>query len=281
MKPPLLRSKIPSSIICYRLTFHLLGLAAFSCNHLLLAHIGNICRYRNTSIMRLTILRSIISVGLIQAQVSALSPALPKSLLLSLTKEYSKCLQTQPLLTNVLTASALCVFSDSVSQYYERSKEKAAAIKISTAEATPLSVSKHSFYRSFCMSIYGAITYGWLVTYWFKFLNHLVPQQGITFPLVLKKVTINQFFMSPLLNSMFFTYVTLTRDLTSSLAEKLRQVPIKLKKDLIPTIKRSCVYWGVAQTVNFSFVTTRYQLLYTNSAFVIWTIYTSFIGFRK
>jgi hypothetical protein len=245
------------------------------------------CQYCSICTMRLTIFHSLIAAGFVQSQVTALSlsPSLPKSLLLSLTKEYSKCLQTQPLITNVLTASALCVFSDSVSQYYERSKEKSAVIKITTSEVSPLSVSvsvpKHSWYRSFCMSIYGAITYGWLVTYWFKFLNHLVPQQGITFPLVLKKVTINQFFMSPLLNSMFFTYVTLTRDLTSSLKEKIKQVPIKLKKDLIPTIKRSCVYWGVAQTVNFSFVTTRYQLLYTNSAFVIWTIYTSFIGFRK
>jgi hypothetical protein len=93
------------------------------------------------------------------------------------------------------------------------------------------------------MSAYGAVVYGWLITYWFKFLNHIVPQEGITFALIIKKVFINQFFMSPILNSMFFTYVTITRDLTSSFDQKMKQVVSKLKRDLLPTIKRSCVYW--------------------------------------
>lgn len=218
--------------------------------------------------------------GLLSLQIlnraEALSIELPKRLIFSLSTEYSKSLKLRPLLTNVLTASSLCVVSDSISQAFERSKANA----ISRNDAQD-AVQTHSWYRSLCMSIYGATVYGWLITYWFKILNHIVPQENITFALVLKKVTINQFFMSPILNSLFFTYVTATRDMTSTLRQKLAQIEKKLKKDLIPTMKRSCVFWGIVQTVNFSVISTTYQLLYTNTAFVIWTTYIAFVGFQK
>ena len=209
-------------------------------------------------------------------QVEALSIELPKRLIYTLSTEYSKSLKLRPLLTNVITASSLCVVSDSISQAFERSKANAIS-----RNATQNDVQTHSWYRSLCMSIYGATVYGWLITYWFKILNHLVPQEGITFALVLKKVTINQFFMSPILNSLFFTYVTATRDINTTLRQKFLQIEKKLKKDLIPTMKRSCVFWGIVQTINFSVISTTYQLLYTNSAFVIWTTYIAFIGFQK
>mmetsp|Transcript_3677 Transcript_3677/g.3831 ORF Transcript_3677/g.3831 Transcript_3677/m.3831 type:complete len:222 (-) Transcript_3677:599-1264(-) len=209
----------------------------------------------------------------------AVGLSIPTSIL-SVGKSYSKCLQAQPLVTNMVTASGLCVLSDSISQYFERLKE-ASDIKKGAALISTENVPKYSIYRSFCMSAYGAVVYGWLITYWFKFLNHIVPQEGITFALIIKKVFINQFFMSPILNSMFFTYVTITRDLTSSFDQKMKQVVSKLKRDLLPTIKRSCVYWGIIQFINFSYIRTNYQLLYTNSAFVIWTTYIAYIGFQK
>lgn len=204
---------------------------------------------------------------------------LPKSLLLSISSKYSGCLLTHPLLTNVVTASSLCVLSDSISQSFERLNQQRKVDSLTgKTESAGLG---HSWYRSFCMSVYGATVYGWLITYWFKFLNRLVPQENITFALVLKKVFINQLFMSPLLNGMFFTYVTVTRDVTSTMSQKIQQIKLKLSKDLLPTIKRSCVYWGIVQFVNFSYIATRYQLLYTNSAFVVWTTYIAFVGFRK
>jgi Mpv17 / PMP22 family len=213
--------------------------------------------------------------------VPTFSLSSPRTITLAISREYSKCLQAQPLLTNVITASALCVLSDFISQSFERSKANASCESDRMLGKTTSSVPRHSLYRSLCMGVYGATVYGWLITYWFKLLNSIVPQENITFLLVLKKVTINQFFMSPILNSLFFTYVTLTRELKSNLSQKIRSVKIKLGKDLIPTIKRSCVYWGIIQTINFSSVPTSYQLLYTNSAFVVWTTYIAFVGFQK
>ena len=207
--------------------------------------------------------------------------ALPKQALFALSSKYSGCLLAQPLLTNIVTASSLCILSDSISQNFEQTRAATSVREAEKKGLTAPKVAKHSWYRSFCMSVYGAIVYGWLTTYWFKFLNHVVPQEGITMALVLKKVFINQLFMSPTLNGMFFTYVTITRDFTSTFAQKIIQVQLKLKRDLIPTIKRSCVYWGIVQFINFSYIATKFQLLYTNSAFVIWTTYIAFIGFKK
>jgi hypothetical protein len=41
------------------------------------------------------------------------------------------------------------------------------------------------------------------------------------------------------------------------------------------------LFRGIIQFINFSYVRTNYQLLYTNSAFVIWTTYIAYIGFQK
>ena len=55
----------------------------------------------------------------------------------------------------------------------------------------------------------------------------------------------------------------------------------KLDQDLVPTMKRSCVYWGSVQLVNFLYVPQRFTLLYTNIGFLIWTVYVSLVGYRQ
>jgi hypothetical protein len=137
------------------------------------------------------------------------------------------------------------------------------------------------------MSLYGAVIYGVLVIYWFRWLNGVVPQEGITPLLAVKKVIINQAVMSPLLNSLFFTWVSYTRDLSSSwnFADRTQQLKKKLSQDLIPTIKKSWGYWGVAQFCNFWWISRlwgkEYQLLYVNLSFVLWTSYIAYVGYRK
>ena len=158
----------------------------------------------------------------------------------NILSSYVNLLSTKPMVTNVVTASALAVFSDSISQKAEQLQLQ------STNSNTPSQQQQqqqHSWYRSLCMAIYGATVYGYLIIYWFKFLNMIVPQEGITRAKVVLKVCINQLVMSPLLNSLFFTWVCCTRDLTSTWPEKIAQTKLKLSRDLIPTIKRSCAYW--------------------------------------
>ena len=73
--------------------------------------------------------------------------------------------------------------------------------------------------------------------------------------------------MSPV-NGGFFTFVIVTRvqprgRMPAAKREMLRD---KLARDLLPTIARSCTFWGVVQSVNFRFVPLRLQVLFSSSA---------------
>jgi hypothetical protein len=226
---------------------------------------------------------------------SSASSSIIKSGVLSLQKSYLHSLKTAPLLTNMVTASILSVCSDCVSQSIELSSFRN-KVEGTTIVEGPVSVShqnnnednkkkisrgQFSFYRSLCMSVYGAFVLGWFVSQWFQFLNNLIPRDGITIGRVILKVFINQLIMSPFLNSLFFGYVIFTRDFTSTLTQKYTLLNKKLQVDLLPTIARSCVYWSIVHLYNFLILSTKYQLLYTNSAFLLWTTYLSLVGYRS
>jgi hypothetical protein len=197
----------------------------------------------------------------------------PLSLLKPAAKLYCSSLATAPIVTNCLTAAALSITSDAIAQNFERTS--------STKEASgAVCGAKHDYARSAWMGLWGYSIAGLLVHYWFVFLNRLFPAAGLTFVGALKKVTVNQIVMSPLLNSMFFSFTTYTRSdvAGTTRGEYLKR---KLAQDLIPTIKRSCAYWGTVQLVNFLYVPQRFTLLYTNFGFLVWTIYISLVGYRQ
>jgi len=110
--------------------------------------------------------------------------------------------------------------------------------------------------------------------------------------------------MSPFLNALFFTYVIMTRNTTASTTTtntkkdysgfkkhntkmntntntKLQLIKKKLSQDLLPTIYRSCVYWITLNLINFRFVKSNEQVFVTNLGFLVWTVYLSYIGFKK
>jgi len=132
------------------------------------------------------------------------------------------------------------------------------------------------------MSVWGFLISGLLCSYWFKLLNSIFPPEGLTLAGALKKVFVNQLIMSPGLNGLFFAFTTFTRpDIASSESSRRAFLGRKLKQDLLPTIKKSCVYWGTIQLFNFLVVPQQYTLLFTNIGFLLWTIYLSLVGFRK
>lgn len=226
----------------------------------------------------------------------------------SVIDAYRSLLQTHTLKTNIITASLLTVTSDAITQSIERfgmSKSLVEKFPSSSSSLSSKSTSrlisteqKHDYYRSFTMLLYGGAVFGAFVTYWFKFLSWLVPVTD--FASVVRKVLVNQVFMSPFLNALFFTYVILTRNTTStststsgttkkydkinnnkSNTNKIQLIKKKLATDLLPTIYRSCVFWITLNLINFRFVKANEQVLVTNLGFLIWTIYLSYIGFKK
>lgn len=113
------------------------------------------------------------------------------------------------------------------------------------------------------------------ISYFISYLH----KQGIILPMVLLKVLIIQLVMAPRLNTLFFGYVILTKD-RSRFNLKVDMFKKKLKTDLLPTIKRSCVFWSIVQFYDFLFLPSKFQLLYINVAFMFWTTYISFVGHR-
>lgn len=253
----------------------------------------------------------LLALVLLLAAITTPTLALGPNPALSVIEVYKQAVLTHPLRTNMVTASVLSVFSDAVTQKIERNQASKAQAQASQAQAqaqiqtqtqtqiealaqaqtsqavdvvsTSTSTStrpKHSYYRSATMAVYGAFVSGAFVMKWFEVLNKIVPPP-MTLPRVLWKVFVNQVCMSPTLNSVFFTWVVFTRDLVSSFKEKSKMLSTKLKKDLAPTIFRSCIYWSIGNILNFSLIQQEYQVIYTNFLFLIWTAYLSFVGFKK
>ncbi len=180
---------------------------------------------------------------------------------------YNTVLTSHPLITNMMTAGALSVVSDAVTQRIEREKN--------------INIKAHSYYRSTTMFIYGFIISGGLVSKWFRFLNALFPTSARGPPLrVGQKLFVNQVVMSPILNGLFFSWVVMTRNLSETFQKRLTDLRTKLATDLVPTMARSCLYWGIMNTANFTVVPISYQLLYTQVGFLLWTSYLSFVGYR-
>ena len=133
---------------------------------------------------------------------------------------YTNSLLTHPLLTNCGTAGFLAVCSDFVSQNIEIASEKKIAQNTSNDQKISNSRTSLSFYRSSCMFVYGFVVLGWWVTQWFNILNGIIPKDGITWLGAIMKIFINQLFMSPFLNTLFFGYVIFTRGNFSNLIKE-------------------------------------------------------------
>lgn len=187
--------------------------------------------------------------------------------LLSPMALYKQALVSKPLLTNMVTAGSLSVLSDSFTQKAENAGKDSQSF---------------DSYRSSTMFVYGMFVSGWFVSKWFAILNRWIPT-GASSPLprVLAKVAVNQICMSPILNSMFFIWIGITRGgFSTTFHQKAGLIREKITNDLVPTMARSCGFWGVFNIANFSVVPPRYQLLFTNLGFVLWFAYLSFVGYR-
>jgi len=199
----------------------------------------------------------------------------PLGVVSPLVRMYCESLTKAPLVTNCVTAATLSVCSDAIAQKMEvmsASKEKTVS--------TGVNVFPYDVSRGLWMSGWGFVISGLFVHFWFMFLNSLFPVEGLTLVGALKKVFVNQFFMSPGLNSLFFCYTTFTRNDVPK-ETRMSFLRKKLAKDLVPTMKRSCAYWGTIQMVNFLYIPQKFSLLYTNVGFLIWTVYISLVGYRS
>lgn len=178
---------------------------------------------------------------------------------------YTSALSTAPLATNAVSASALAVLSDAIAQ-----------------TATAEEKQPWDFERSGWMSVWGALMSGVVIFYWLAYLAHLFPNARTSVAQLVGKVAVNQIVMSPGLNGGFFAFVIWTRSAPRlrMTAEKRQALVNKYRSDLLDTCLRSCVFWSIVQSINFTLLPPKFAVLFVNLAFVIWTTYLSFVGNR-
>ena len=182
----------------------------------------------------------------------------------NVARSYALALDVRPLLTNCITSSCLAVTADGIAQRLDVATE--------TWDAE----------RTAWMSVWGWLVSGVVFYVWLQLLNSMFPRAATSVLQLVGKVSFNQLVMSPMLNGGFFTFVIVTRvqprgRMPAAKREMLRD---KLARDLLPTIARSCTFWGVVQSVNFRFVPLRLQVLFSSSAYLVWQTYVSWVANR-
>ena len=186
-----------------------------------------------------------------------------------LGSSYTNALTAAPLLTTAVTASSLSVLSDGLSQGVElRGKNVPASWDVE---------------RSAWQAVWGGAIAGVMLFYWYRLLAFLFPRARTSVTQLVLKVFTNQLIMSPGLNGGFFAFVIFTRTVPKLQmdTEKWSLLAAKYKRDLLPTIMRSCAYWTVVQTINFTVLPAQFTTVSTNFFLLIWTTYLCLIANRK
>jgi hypothetical protein len=163
-----------------------------------------------------------------------------------LLHHYRGALIAAPICTNVISAAGLSLTADGMTQMLERRMSK----RVEAPRAT------WDWGRSAWITVWGASISGYMLFFWFRLLAYLFPQAATSGTQLVLKVALNQVVMSPTLNAGFFSFVIWTRVEPRLRFNGAKRATLlnKLKTDLPQTIRRSCYFWGVAQTINFRFM---------------------------
>ena len=158
-------------------------------------------------------------------------------------ESYTRLLTTAPLATNCVSASCLGMLSDGIAQ------------SLTPCESDELCVSEAAvrpwdFERTAWMAVWGAAVSGGVIFFWLQLLSRLFPDARTSAAQLVSKVFVNQLVMSPGLNGGYFAFVIWTRTVPRMRmnASKWSQLADKYRRDLLPTIVRSCLFWSVVQS---------------------------------
>ena len=157
-------------------------------------------------------------------------------------ESYTRLLATAPLATNCISAACLGMLSDGIAQ----SLTPCASDELCESEAA---VRTWDFERTAWMSVWGAAISGGVIFFWLQLLSRLFPNARTSAAQLVSKVFVNQLVMSPGLNGGFFAFVIWTRTAPRMRmnASKWSQLVDKYRRDLLPTIVRSCPFWSDVQ----------------------------------
>eukprot|EP00545_Synedropsis_sp_CCMP1620_P005473 CAMPEP_0119009514 /NCGR_PEP_ID=MMETSP1176-20130426/4410_1 /TAXON_ID=265551 /ORGANISM="Synedropsis recta cf, Strain CCMP1620" /LENGTH=245 /DNA_ID=CAMNT_0006962041 /DNA_START=1035 /DNA_END=1772 /DNA_ORIENTATION=+ len=167
---------------------------------------------------------------------------------------YSRKLDSHPILTKSITSAVIGGSGDVLSQYIEARNEK-----------RPL---QWDLVRTSRFGLLGFVLVGPVMHYWYGAIMRWFP--GNSTSIVAKRVMLDQFVCSPLFLPTFLSGLWV---LEGKDADKL--VPT-LQHQLPTAIVANWSLWIPSQVVNFSFVSGKYQVLFSNFVGLIWNAYLSY-----
>lgn len=109
-------------------------------------------------------------------------------------------------------------------------------------------------------AIMGTFVYSPILYNWYKWLDKTFP--GTAKRIVLRKLLLDQFILTPPLLVIFFTGM--------ALMERQPSIVEECKQKFVPTFARSCLFWLPAQTVNFLLVPPKFRVVYVGSCAFAW-----------
>lgn len=108
--------------------------------------------------------------------------------------------------------------------------------------------------------IMGTFLYSPVLYSWYKWLDSSFP--GTTKQIIVKKLLLDQFLMTPNLLVIFYTGMSVMEGVDDPFAE--------LKEKFVPTFTRSCLFWLPAQTINFYWVPPQFRIVYIGTCSLMW-----------
>ncbi|XP_037814024.1 mpv17-like protein [Lucilia sericata] len=109
-------------------------------------------------------------------------------------------------------------------------------------------------------AVMGTVVYAPTLYIWYKWLDRTFP--GTAKKVILKKLFIDQFVLTPYLLTLFYTGM--------SWMEGREDITLELKQKFLPTFERSCMFWLPAQVFNFVLIPPKFRVIYMGVCGFVW-----------
>lgn len=120
-------------------------------------------------------------------------------------------------------------------------------------------------------AIMGTFIYSPILYNWYKWLDRAFP--GTTKKIILRKLLLDQFILTPPLLVIFYTGM--------SLMEMQKHPFDECQKKFVPTFARSCLFWLPAQTINFLLIPPQFRVVYMGVASFLWVNILCYVKRQK
>lgn len=167
-------------------------------------------------------------------------------------KWYTKCLESRPIITKMITSFITFSTGDLMCQQIEKAKNKD---------------KKYDVMRTIKQGSFGFMVTPYLHMQFCIIMPWLFRGKGAAN--TIKSVVYDQLIGAPIFTSLFFIYLDMNSG--KSFNESVKE----LEKKLMPTLYMNWKIWPTIMFVNFSLVPVQFRVLYANITGMFWSAYLS------